>query len=161
MRVIQIKSHILRNFLTATSKFDCISGALGGLRFQNFLGEDAPWTLLVNSCLLHYLAPPPLPQMVPPQSLVKWRLNLHVRTGGWIWATFRAFFNYITTEAFTPVSPLLTPVVKHDFQMNWALLIISKRLTLLKMLHLPAFSYPLTFSTLIPSYKSRHRQGWC
>jgi hypothetical protein len=62
-------------------------------------------------------------------------------------ATGRAFFNYITTGAFTPVGPLLAPVVKHDFQMNWALLIISKRLTLLKKLHLPAFSYPLTFST--------------
>jgi hypothetical protein len=72
---------------------------------------------------------------------------------------FRAFFNYITTGAFTPVGPLLAPVVKHDFQMNWALLITSKRLTLLKMLHLPAFSYPLTFSTLIPSYKSR--RGRC
>jgi hypothetical protein len=69
--------------------------------------------------------------------------------------------NYITTGEFTPVGPLLAPVVKHDFQMNWALLIISKRLILLKMLHLPSFSYPLTFSTLIPSYKSRHRQGWC
>jgi hypothetical protein len=52
---------------------------------------------------------------------------------------------------------LLAPVVKHDFQMNWALLIISKRLTLLKMLHLPAFSYSL--STLIPSYKSQHAQA--
>ena len=71
----------------------------------------------------------------------------------------RAFFNYITTGAFTPVGPLLAPVVKHDFQMNWALLIISKRLTLLRMLHLPAFSYPLTLSTLISSYKSR--QGRC
>jgi hypothetical protein len=37
--------------------------------------------------------------------------------------------------------------VKHDFQMSWALLIISKMLTLLKKLHLPAFSYLLTFST--------------
>ena len=36
----------------------------------------------------------------------------------------RAFFNYITTGAFTPVGPLLAPVVKHDFQMNWDLLII-------------------------------------
>jgi hypothetical protein len=44
----------------------------------------------------------------------------------------RAFFNYITTGAFTPVGPLLAPVVKHDFQMSWALLIISKRLTLLE-----------------------------
>ena len=35
----------------------------------------------------------------------------------------RAFFNYITTGAFTPVGPLLAPVVKQDFQMNWALLI--------------------------------------
>jgi hypothetical protein len=35
-----------------------------------------------------------------------------------------------------------------DFQMSWALLIISKlKSTLLKKLHLPAFSYPLTFST--------------
>jgi hypothetical protein len=48
---------------------------------------------------------------------------------------------------FTPVSPLLAPVVNHDFQMNWALLIISKRLSLFKKLHLPAFWYPLTFST--------------
>jgi hypothetical protein len=31
--------------------------------------------------------------------------------------------------------------------MSWALLIISKKSTLLKKLHLPAFSYPLTFST--------------
>jgi hypothetical protein len=31
--------------------------------------------------------------------------------------------------------------------MDWALLIISKKSTLLKKLHLPAFSYPLTFST--------------
>jgi hypothetical protein len=35
----------------------------------------------------------------------------------------RAFFNYVTTGAFTPIGPLLAPVVKHDFQMNWALLI--------------------------------------
>jgi hypothetical protein len=41
---------------------------------------------------------------------------------------------------------MLAPVVKHDFQMSWALLIISKKSTL-KKLHLPAFSYPLTFST--------------
>jgi hypothetical protein len=34
-----IKSSLLRNFLTATSEFDCISGALGDLRFQNFPGE--------------------------------------------------------------------------------------------------------------------------
>jgi hypothetical protein len=62
-------------------------------------------------------------------------------------------FLTITTGAFAPVGPLLAPVVKHDFQMSWALLIISKRLTLLKKLYLPAFSYPLTFSTF-PSYKS-------
>jgi hypothetical protein len=37
-----IKSRLLRNFLTATSEFDCISGALGDLRFQNFPGEHAP-----------------------------------------------------------------------------------------------------------------------
>jgi hypothetical protein len=37
--------------------------------------------------------------------------------------------------------------VKQDYQMNWALLIISKNGTLLKKLHLPAFSYPLTFLT--------------
>jgi hypothetical protein len=80
-------------------------------------------------------------------------LYQHVR----IPAMDRAFFNYITTGVYTPVGPLLAPVVKHDFQMSWALLIISKRLTLLKMLHLPVFSYPLTFSTLIPSYKSGHR----
>jgi hypothetical protein len=43
--------------------------------------------------------------------------------------------------------PLLAPIVEQDFQMNWALLIISKRSTFLKKLHLPAFSYPLTFST--------------
>jgi hypothetical protein len=36
-----IKSRLLRNFLTATSKFDCISGALGRLRFQNFPDPDA------------------------------------------------------------------------------------------------------------------------
>ena len=56
-------------------------------------------------------------------------------------------FLTIATGAFAPVGPLLAPVVKHDFQMSWALLIISKRLTLLKKLYLPAFSYPLTFST--------------
>ena len=49
----------------------------------------------------------------------------------------RAFFNYITTGAYTPVGPLLAPVVKHDFQMSWALLIISKKSTLLKELYLP------------------------
>jgi hypothetical protein len=38
--------------------------------------------------------------------------------------SFRAFLNYTTTGAFTPVGPLLALVVKHDFQMNWALLII-------------------------------------
>ena len=60
----------------------------------------------------------------------------------------RAFFNYVTTGAFTPVGPLFAPVVKQDSQMNWALLIISKNeSTLLKKLHLPAFSYPITFST--------------
>jgi hypothetical protein len=48
----------------------------------------------------------------------------------------RAFFNEITTGTFTSVGPLLSPVVNHDFQMNWALLIISKRLSLLKKLHL-------------------------
>jgi hypothetical protein len=42
---------------------------------------------------------------------------------------------------------LLAPVVKHEFQMSWALLIISKRLTFLKKLHLSVFSYLLTFST--------------
>jgi hypothetical protein len=57
----------------------------------------------------------------------------------------RAFFKYITTGAFTPVCPLFAPVVKQDSQINWALLIISKKSTLLKKL--PAFSYPLTFST--------------
>jgi hypothetical protein len=62
-------------------------------------------------------------------------------------ANVRAFFNYVTTGAFTPVGPLLTPVVKQDFQMNWALLIISKKSILLtENLHLPAFLYPLTFS---------------
>jgi hypothetical protein len=40
---------------------------------------------------------------------------------------FRAFFNYITTGAFTPVGPLFAPVVKQDSQMNWAILIISKK----------------------------------
>ena len=59
----------------------------------------------------------------------------------------RALFNYITTGAFTSVGSLFAPVVKQDSQMNWALLIISKKSTLLKKLHLPAFSYPLTFST--------------
>jgi hypothetical protein len=49
--------------------------------------------------------------------------------------------------AFTPVGPLFSPVVKQDSQMNWALLINSKKSTLLKKLHLRAFSYPLTFST--------------
>ena len=62
-------------------------------------------------------------------------------------ASPRAFFNYITTGAFTPVGPLFAPVVKQDSQMNWALLIISKKLTLLKSCILPVFSYPLTFST--------------
>jgi hypothetical protein len=56
-------------------------------------------------------------------------------------------FNYITTGALTPVGPLLAPVVKKYFQMSWALLNISKKSFLLKKLHLPAFSYPLTFST--------------
>jgi hypothetical protein len=40
---------------------------------------------------------------------------------------YRAFFNYITTGVFTPVGPLFAPVVKQDSQMNWALLIISKK----------------------------------
>ena len=60
-----------------------------------------------------------------------------------------------------PVGCLLAPVAKHNFHMNWALLIIIKRLALLKKLLLPAFSLPLTFSILIPSYKSQHRQGRC
>jgi hypothetical protein len=34
--IILIKGRLLRNFLTATSEFDCISGALGDLRFQAF-----------------------------------------------------------------------------------------------------------------------------
>jgi hypothetical protein len=38
---------------------------------------------------------------------------------------FDLLFNYMTTGAFTTVGPLLAPVVKHDFQMSWALLIIS------------------------------------
>jgi hypothetical protein len=75
----------------------------------------------------------------------------------------RAFFNYITTGAFTPVGPLLAPVVKHDFQMSWALLIISTRLTLVeKAAYLPAFSYPLTFSTfplIIKQQLSYTKQG--
>ena len=70
----------------------------------------------------------------------------------------RAFFNYITTGVFTPVGPLLAPVVKQDFQTNWVPLIISKRLTLLKKLHLPAFSDPLTFSTF-PLLKLTGRGG--
>ena len=41
---------------------------------------------------------------------------------------------------------MLAPVVKHDFQMSWALLIISEKSTLLKKLRLPAFSYHLTIS---------------
>jgi hypothetical protein len=49
----------------------------------------------------------------------------------------QGIFNYITTGAFTPVGPLLAPIVKH----------ISKKSTLLKKLHPPALSYPLTFST--------------
>jgi hypothetical protein len=64
-----------------------------------------------------------------------------------------AFFNYITTGAFTPVGPLLAPVVKQDFQMNWAILIISKMSTLLKKL---ISSHNLD----IPSYKIQNRQGW-
>ena len=36
-----------------------------------------------------------------------------------------AFFNYITAGAFTPVGSLLAPVVKHDFQTSWALLIVT------------------------------------
>jgi hypothetical protein len=71
----------------------------------------------------------------------------------------RAFFNYITTGAFTPVGPLLAPVVKHDFQINRALLIISNlKSTLLKMLHLPALSDPLTLSTF-PLRKVKGRGG--
>jgi hypothetical protein len=49
--------------------------------------------------------------------------------------------------AFTPVGPLFAPVVKQNSQKNLALLIISRKSTLLKKLNLPAFSYPLTFST--------------
>jgi hypothetical protein len=71
----------------------------------------------------------------------------------------RAFFNYVTTGAFTPVGPLLAPVVKHDFQMSWALLIISKKSTL-KKLHLPAFSYPLTVSTF-PQGCRNHGYSGC
>jgi hypothetical protein len=71
----------------------------------------------------------------------------YVKHSSFEFLTVRAFFNYITTGAFTPVGPLLAPVVKQDFQMNWALLITSKKPTLLKKLHLPSFSYPLTFST--------------
>ena len=53
----------------------------------------------------------------------------------------------VTTGTFTSVGPLLAPVVKHDFQMNWALLIAS--------------ASPLISSHIldIPSYKSQNRQG--
>ena len=57
-------------------------------------------------------------------------------------------FNYITTGTFTPCSmgPLLVPVVKRYFQMSWALSIITKKSSLLKKLHLRAFSCSLTIS---------------
>jgi hypothetical protein len=58
---------------------------------------------------------------------LKWKLDSANRSINWpVTIADRAFFNYITTGAFTPVGPLLAPVVKQDFQTNWALLIISK-----------------------------------
>jgi hypothetical protein len=76
---------------------------------------------------------------------IKYRFLKGIHSVTWNCELDRAFFNYITTGAFTPVGPLLAPVVKQDFQMNWAHLIISKKSTLLK--NLPALSYPLTFWT--------------
>jgi hypothetical protein len=58
----------------------------------------------------------------------------------------QGIFNYITTETFTPVGPLLVPLVKRYFQMSWALSITTKKSSLLKKLHLRAFSCPLTIS---------------
>jgi hypothetical protein len=48
-----------------------------------------------------------------------------------------------------PSRPFACPSSESWFpdELVWALLIISKRLSLLKKLHLPAFWYPLTFST--------------
>ena len=73
--------------------------------------------------------------LVRSKKFIKIPLEISVEKSLHAWKPFRnrAFFNYITTGAFTPVGPLLAPAVKHDFQMNWALLIISKRLTLLKI----------------------------
>jgi hypothetical protein len=72
----------------------------------------------------------------------------------------RALFNYITTGAFTSVGSLFAPVVKQDSQMNWALLIISKKSTLLPKAASVCF---LIFSNIldIPSYKSQNSQEWC
>ena len=65
-------------------------------------------------------------------------------------------FLTVTTGAFTPVDPLLAPVVKQCFQMSWALLIMNEKVFLLKKLHLPALilisSLALTFST----FESQH-----
>jgi hypothetical protein len=75
--------------------------------------------------------------------------------------TGRAFFNYITTGAFTPVGPLFAPVVKQDSQMNWALLIIRKfKINLVEKAASACF---LISSHIldIPSYKSQNSQGWC
>jgi hypothetical protein len=71
------------------------------------------------------------------------------------------FLNYITTGAFTLVGHLLAPVVKQYFQMSWAPFdhLIVKNQTCWKscmVLHLPAFSNPLTFSTLSWSLCTRN-----
>ena len=73
----------------------------------------------------------------------------------------RAFFNYITTEAFTPVVPLFAPVVKQDSQMNWVLLTISK--SKVNLVEKAASACFLISSHIldIPSYKNQNSQGRC
>jgi hypothetical protein len=97
------------------------------------------------------------PCFIPSKTWIKRRFSSGVIFGI---ASPRAFFNYITTGAFTPVGPLFVPVVKQDSQMKWALLIISKKLTLLKKLH-PACFLISSHILDIPSYKSQNSQGWC
>jgi hypothetical protein len=58
-----IKSRLLINILTATNEFDCISGALGDLRFQNFPGEHAPGPPKQTNAFGVRYSPPPNPKM--------------------------------------------------------------------------------------------------
>jgi hypothetical protein len=72
----------------------------------------------------------------------------------------RAFFNYITTGAFTPVGPLFALCLQ-DSQMNWALLIISKiKVNLVEKAVSACFLIPSHILD-IPSNKSENSQGWC